>query len=115
MTAHITPVHTLDLSQAKWWWKERSNDGGGFDGAASELQRPRTSDGVSEEGTPVLAKPDRNAIQESWFAATRFPSEVHVELLAREAIPHPYVAFNEHEVQCELLPLCSPTSLSDSC
>ena len=38
-----------------------------------------------------------------WSSATAYPSEVHVELLAAGRIPDPFLAFNEHEVQCECL------------
>ncbi|TEB27325.1 glycoside hydrolase [Coprinellus micaceus] len=92
MATSLAAVQILDLSSKKWWWKERKG-GEGFDELTDELKQTFTPDGKSLENA------DRESIKERWFAATKFPSEVHVELLERKAIPHPYVAFNEHEVQ----------------
>ena len=97
MASKVAPVHILDLSSKKWWWKECKGEG---NDVTDELKRTFTPDG---EG---LENADRESIRERWFAATRFPSEVHVELLERKVIPHPYVAFNEHEVQCQSSPFC---------
>jgi beta-mannosidase len=94
MATIFATVQTLDLSSRKWWWKERKG-GEGFNEVTDELRRTFTPDGESLENA------DRESIKERWFAATTFPSEVHVELLERKVIPHPYVAFNEHEVECQ--------------
>lgn len=71
-----------------WFWKQR---------------RDSIADVVKELGHGV--PDDNNAAQESivggWQPAAAFPSEVHVELLRSERIPHPFVAFNEHKVQCK--------------
>ena len=63
-----------------------------------ELKRHHVEDEITDDDEPV---PTRESIKHSWFRASQFPSEVHVELLKRQIIPNPYVAFNEHEVQCE--------------
>lgn len=40
------------------------------------------------------------AAADGWRATQAYPSEIHVELLKAGSIPHPYLAFNEHLVQC---------------
>jgi beta-mannosidase len=66
-------AHTCAPLHANWSWAER------------------------DPALAVLAQADPDA---GWTRATRFPSEVHVELLAAGKIPDPYVEFGEHEVQC---------------
>jgi beta-mannosidase len=94
----IPITQTSLLSNATWWWKERHNSVGGYEDVVQELKRHHVEEEISDNDEPV---PTRESIKHSWFRASRFPSEVHVELLNRQIIPNPYVAFNEHEVQCE--------------
>ena len=37
---------------------------------------------------------------DNWRETQTYPSEVHVELLKNGLIPDPYLASNEHQVQC---------------
>lgn len=54
------------------------------------------------------ALPLHDDMKKGWTPALTFPSEVHIELLKRGKIPDPYVAFNEHAVQCICsLPVCT--------
>lgn len=96
----VSPVQVLDLSTAQWWWKER---------ASKPLHSTLVENDVLAELAVLDAptskdkKPDRASIQKQWYPARHFPSEIHVELLERNVIAHPYVAFNEHDVQCAFL------------
>lgn len=60
-----------------WKWKERDTR---LPDVCSEL--------ASEDWRPVLAG---------------MPSEIHVELMRANMIPHPFEGFNEHKVQCKPL------------
>ncbi|KAF6759208.1 beta-mannosidase [Ephemerocybe angulata] len=92
-TSKIQPVVDLDFASLKWWWKE--------------IRRPEAFDVTAELASQYTPDPkdegdhraSRESIREQWYPASRFPSEVHVELLDREVIPDPYVAFHEHDVQ----------------
>ncbi|KAJ2920787.1 hypothetical protein H1R20_g16307, partial [Candolleomyces eurysporus] len=95
ISQQIPITQTSLLSNATWWWKERHSIGG-YEDVIREFNRHHVEDEISDNDEPV---PTRESIKHSWFRASQFPSEVHVELLNRQIIPHPYVAFNEHEVQ----------------
>lgn len=41
-------------------------------------------------------------VQEEYVPVTKFPTSVHVELLAAGKIPDPYKDLNEADVQCKL-------------
>ena len=38
---------------------------------------------------------------QDWNQAALLPTEIHVELMRKGVIPHPYDGFNEHAVQCK--------------
>ncbi|EPQ54903.1 glycoside hydrolase [Gloeophyllum trabeum ATCC 11539] len=68
-----------------WQWKERDT----------------TTDPVTHElaAKDFPSGPDKFDTRAAWRSATQFPSEVHVELIQLGRIPHPYIGFNEHNVQ----------------
>lgn len=78
----------LGLENAAWCWKQRTP--ADFD---SNHHIPNVVDELS------LSDNDSDFVR-GWRKASSMPSEVHVELLKTNAIPDPYVGFNEHEVQC---------------
>lgn len=86
-------TQVAELSGVQWWWKEC--DGG------DELTRELIKDRVVDYPAVGATVATRETIKMNWFKATRFPSEVHVELLERKVIPHPYIGFNEHYAQCK--------------
>ncbi|KAA1472333.1 glycoside hydrolase [Dentipellis sp. KUC8613] len=94
-----TRIRTLD---AHWEWKQRDP---ALHSALDELALPSFVAGAADaEITSADADADKGAdkhtdTKKAWRAATAFPSEVHVELLAAGLIPDPFVGFNEHAVQ----------------
>lgn len=38
---------------------------------------------------------------DEWLAASKFPTNVHSELIKLKKIPDPFVGLQEHDVQCE--------------
>lgn len=65
------------ITSSEWFWKEASAADAPTDAELSEQREP------------------------GWCPGGAPPSEVHVLLLEAGLIPHPYVGFNEHAVQCE--------------
>ena len=61
-------------------------------------RQKRESDDVE---TLSLHPAELQAHRDGWLPAASMPSEIHVELLNVNKIPHPYLAFNEHKVQCK--------------
>lgn len=61
-------------------------------------RQKRESDDVA---TLSLHPAELQAHRDGWLPAASVPSEIHVELLKVNKIPHPYLGFNEHKVQCE--------------
>lgn len=71
-------AHTARLDFG-WYWKER-------DSSVRD---------VADEFKPYR--------RHEWTAVSgSLPTEIHVELLTAQKIPHPQIGFNEHEVQCEI-------------
>lgn len=71
-----------------WFWKQRQD-------SIAEVVK-ELGHGLPDDSHDV----SRGSIIGGWQPAVAFPSEVHSELLRSQWIPHPFVAFNEHKVQC---------------
>ncbi|KAF9490586.1 glycoside hydrolase family 2 protein [Pleurotus eryngii] len=69
-----------------WFWKQRQD-------SIAEVVK-ELGHGLPDDSHDV----SRGSIVGGWQPAVAFPSEVHVELLRSQWIPHPFVAFNEHKV-----------------
>lgn len=72
----MTSNFILHLGKDHWQWKQR------------------------DRGQELLA--DAQNLTD-WTAVSRFPSEIHVELLEAGKIPHPHIGFNEHKALCMYL------------
>ncbi|KAF5390641.1 hypothetical protein D9757_002653 [Collybiopsis confluens] len=68
--------------QSAWSWKQR-------DPAIDLLDEMQAPDVSTNDAKPT----------DGWRSSSRFPSEIHVELLSCGLIPDPYIGFNEHAVQ----------------
>ncbi|KAF9523149.1 glycoside hydrolase family 2 protein [Crepidotus variabilis] len=84
MAAQVKHCHVFGLENSVWSWKQRA---------------PAGSDYWNEEVINEITLLEDDDFVKGWKKVTSVPSEVHVELMKINAIPNPYVGFNEHKVQ----------------